>query len=669
MYLEKLAYENVGPLKSVKINFSFSSNGNPKPVILVGENGTGKSTILSNIVDSFYEMSRKHFSNVTTFGENGGYNFYKTILPNEIHEGTSYMYSLLQYTSTESEESAPVYIFKSGKVTLDDIKKQNNINEGSISGKKEGNEKFLKASSHQVESIWDKNVICYFGPDRYECPVWLGNSYYNTSSYLHPTVERRFNGHLENPISVYDVSNVNLQWLLDVIADSRGDITGEAGSLSLAHISVDDLLLMRQARDNLEKILSTILGNDVYFHLNLRSLNGARFRIVDKSTNRVICPTLDSLSTGQSALFNMFATIVHYADNNDITKSVRLDDITGIVVIDEIELHLHSKLQKEVLPQLIAMFPKIQFIITSHSPLFLLGMQEVLGENAFDVYEMPKGQKIDVECYSEFLRAYDYLKKTRKFNEDIQSIISSIPPDGVPLIITEGATDWKHMKIAASVLSNDSQYSSIFSDLKFELLEYEPKNSNSGDLKLEMGDVALRSLCENVAKIPHKRCYIFIADCDVSETNNRLGDNEKGFKCWGNNTYSLTLPIPEIRQSTPKICIEHYYSDNEIKTEVDISGVKRRLYIGNEFNKIGLCNKLKIYCEKKSVCGPDKISIIEGTSGERVFHFDDETCSTNLALPKMKFVEYIQQHPDAFSFENFVELFRLIRKIIFEESE
>lgn len=142
MYLEKLAYENVGPLKSVKINFSFSSNGNPKPVILVGENGTGKSTILSNIVDSFYEMSRKHFSNVTTFGENGGYNFYKTILPNEIHEGTSYMYSLLQYTSTESEESAPVYIFKSGKVTLDDIKKQNNISEGSISGKKRAMKSF-----------------------------------------------------------------------------------------------------------------------------------------------------------------------------------------------------------------------------------------------------------------------------------------------------------------------------------------------------------------------------------------------------------------------------------------------------------------------------------------------------------------------------------------------
>lgn len=63
MYIEKLAYKNVGPLQDVRIDFPFNNNGTPKPVILVGENGTGKSTILSNIVDSFYEMAQKHFMN------------------------------------------------------------------------------------------------------------------------------------------------------------------------------------------------------------------------------------------------------------------------------------------------------------------------------------------------------------------------------------------------------------------------------------------------------------------------------------------------------------------------------------------------------------------------------------------------------------------------------
>ena len=360
MYIEKLAYKNVGPLQDVRIDFPFNNNGTPKPIILVGENGTGKSTVLSNIVDSFYEMAQKHFMNATTSRENGGHNFFKTILPNEIHSGESYMYSVLLYTCVETpNEEPPIYICKSGKVTIDNIKEQTSTSISSISGSKEGNEKVVKASSEQVSSIWDKNVICYFGPDRYECPVWLGDSYYTYSDYLHPKVEGSFNGYLKNPITVHDVTNLNLQWLLDVVADSRGDIIGEAGALSLAHISTENLLLMRQARENLEKILSIIIGKDVYFHLNFRSLHGARFRIVQKENDNVICPTLDSLSTGQIALFNIFATIIHYADNNDITKSIHLDEITGIVVIDEIELHLHSKLQKEVLPKLIAMFPKI----------------------------------------------------------------------------------------------------------------------------------------------------------------------------------------------------------------------------------------------------------------------------------------------------------------------
>lgn len=43
----------------------------------------------------------------------------------------------------------------------------------------------------------------------------------------------------------------------------------------------------------------------------------------------------------------------------------------GIVLIDEIETHLHLKLQKSILPILTTLFPNIQFIVTSHSPFVL----------------------------------------------------------------------------------------------------------------------------------------------------------------------------------------------------------------------------------------------------------------------------------------------------------
>lgn len=48
-------------------------------------------------------------------------------------------------------------------------------------------------------------------------------------------------------------------------------------------------------------------------------------------------------------------------------------ELKGIVIIDEIDLHLHPKLQKQLIGQFSKVFPKIQFIVSTHSPIPLLG--------------------------------------------------------------------------------------------------------------------------------------------------------------------------------------------------------------------------------------------------------------------------------------------------------
>ena len=40
-------------------------------------------------------------------------------------------------------------------------------------------------------------------------------------------------------------------------------------------------------------------------------------------------------------------------------------------MIDEIETHLHLELQKKILPLLVQMYPRIQFIVSTHSPFIL----------------------------------------------------------------------------------------------------------------------------------------------------------------------------------------------------------------------------------------------------------------------------------------------------------
>lgn len=52
-------------------------------------------------------------------------------------------------------------------------------------------------------------------------------------------------------------------------------------------------------------------------------------------------------------------------------ESQRRYDLEGIVLIDEIETHLHVELQKEIVPILTELFPNIQFILTTHSPFVL----------------------------------------------------------------------------------------------------------------------------------------------------------------------------------------------------------------------------------------------------------------------------------------------------------
>ncbi len=55
----------------------------------------------------------------------------------------------------------------------------------------------------------------------------------------------------------------------------------------------------------------------------------------------------------------------HVVKARDGALSVRVD---GVVLIDEVDLHLHPTWQREIGPRLRQVFPRIQFIVTSHSP-------------------------------------------------------------------------------------------------------------------------------------------------------------------------------------------------------------------------------------------------------------------------------------------------------------
>lgn len=117
------------------------------------------------------------------------------------------------------------------------------------------------------------------------------------------------------------------------------------------------------------------------------------------------------MPAGYRRMFSMVLDIIcrSYFLNNHCNSE-------GIVFIDEIDLHLHPSLAAEILPRLRRSFPRLQFIISTHSPLVITNFnQSEGGEEDFRLYQLKKN---DEGYYNQ--RVYDI------FGLDYNSGLSNI---------------------------------------------------------------------------------------------------------------------------------------------------------------------------------------------------------------------------------------------------
>ncbi len=75
-----------------------------------------------------------------------------------------------------------------------------------------------------------------------------------------------------------------------------------------------------------------------------------------------------NLSDGEQRIIDIIGRIVSHFIVSFNSDKITLLDFEGIVLIDEIEKHLHPQWQREIVPNLQTTFPNLQFIITTHSP-------------------------------------------------------------------------------------------------------------------------------------------------------------------------------------------------------------------------------------------------------------------------------------------------------------
>ena len=433
MYTKRAQIINYGPISQLDIEFPFDGDI-PKPVVLVGGNGSGKSIFLSHIVNGLVSAQGRAYPETpevetdrvfklrSGFYIKSGSEFY--IAKVDFEEGWFTGELRLSRLKREFDGMPPELLGEDAKAVWDPMPTDMGDHLDS---------NILRENPNKIREVFARNCALYFPPNRFEEPAWLNER--NLTSQAEYMDLRPLRGHTSRKVINYSSLHDNQNWLFDVVYDRAvfetqtvnfpfpsegGDqsvdlpvLVGPSGSAT----SVFDLAL--------EVLRHVMDGNQ-----NTRFGIGRRLnRVVSLEGGAgTIVPNIFQLSSGETSLLNLFLSILRDFDLSG-TSFAKGGDVRGIVIVDEIDLHLHAVHQYEILPGLIRMFPKVQFVVTTHSPLFILGMNKIFGEDGFAVYRMPHGQQISPEEFTEFGDAYRAFATSSKFSDDIRlAVLDALDP-------------------------------------------------------------------------------------------------------------------------------------------------------------------------------------------------------------------------------------------------
>ncbi len=85
---------------------------------------------------------------------------------------------------------------------------------------------------------------------------------------------------------------------------------------------------------------------------------------------------LPLLSDGYRSMFALIVDILRWLERALPGTNVTADKLSGVVLIDEVDAHLHPRWQREVGFKLTEQFPNLQFIVTTHSPFVAMAAGE-----------------------------------------------------------------------------------------------------------------------------------------------------------------------------------------------------------------------------------------------------------------------------------------------------
>ena len=116
------------------------------------------------------------------------------------------------------------------------------------------------------------------------------------------------------------------------------------------------------------------------------------------------------LSDGFAAVLDIVVDLILKMQHKN--QLIRVYECEGIVLVDEIETHLHLELQKVIMPLLTEIFPNIQFIVTTHSPFVLSSLSNAV---AFDLEHQEIIEDLTEYSYESLAEGYFGVKTASSY--------------------------------------------------------------------------------------------------------------------------------------------------------------------------------------------------------------------------------------------------------------
>lgn len=261
-------------------------------------------------------------------------------------------------------------ILSSFKSTDEDLKKKYGSHEGSVLCETfDGKTRIIKITSSNPQDrntnyatasgleIFQKSVRkVYYVPDNRELE-------YKSLSALKKYPNRELNGINSNDFLGNEVSNTLKNWLINRLVAESMDKTGNGTELN--EVELYNILQMKRAFSVVDEKISLN-------HVDMKD-----FEILLKDHDSDVF--LEFESTGFKNILFIVAGIISEIEAR-FKGTVKTIDFDGMILIDEIDAHLHPSWQSKIIDVLKEMFPKAQFIITTHSPAVLqsLNREEII---------------------------------------------------------------------------------------------------------------------------------------------------------------------------------------------------------------------------------------------------------------------------------------------------